>query len=170
MTREKQIKLALDELKPLQDAHAQCKRDIDDALDAIEWNGLNPKPYSTKTKNVVKQLVAALTRARNLHNQLVPLDDYGIVSPLDLENLNGQIAFYEEWRDERPDSLYRTSFKQQAAVKEARALILKYCEGNKKDYSATRKNKWWRLSAILFGKKIDLLRHMRALKSRPDPL
>jgi hypothetical protein len=169
LTHDQQVTNALALLAPKAAEHGQCNRDVEAALMDIMSNGVDPKPYSRDTKDVVRPLIAALTRARDLHKKLVPLDDYGIVSPLDLENLNGQIAFYEEWRDERPDSLHRTSPKQQAAVKEAHALVLKYC--GKQFARATRKNKWWKLSAILFGDdQHDLLRHMRAFKNRPDPV
>jgi hypothetical protein len=161
---------ALVVLAPAQATRDQCRSDIEDALENVDWEGVEPKPYSKKTKLVVAALVASLMKARNLHIKLEPLDDYGIMSPLDLRHLNEQIAFYEEWLAERPDGPHRKSAKQKAAVKEARALVMKYCK-KKKEYFGRRKNKWWKLSAILFGDpQPDLFRHMRAFKNRPDPV
>lgn len=164
-TPEQIVTNALSELAPARALREQCKSDIEEALIDIEMDGAEPKPYSKNTKGVVRALRASLKKAQLLHDKLKKLDDYGIMWPLDLRE---RIEFYDEWLAGKPESEHRTSLRQKVAVKEARALVIKYSKNKKKDYSVTRGNKWWKLSAILLGDPdVDLFRHMRAL-TRPQ--
>ena len=119
----------------------------------------------------MKPLLAALRKSQNLYNQLFAIDDAHAHELMrDAPDLNVHIATYQEWWTERPGQPRRAAVKQRCAVKEARALVMKYCK-KKKEYSRKRKNKWWKLSAILFGDpQPDLFRHMRTFKNRPDPV
>jgi hypothetical protein len=156
LTHDQQVRQALIVLK--QAAHSQCESDIEEALQDIMMDGVDPKPYSKNTKLVVVPLLASLKKTQSLYDKLLPLDDYGLMMPLDLSE---HIALYEEWRDERSDKRSRSAPKQKAAVKEARALVLKYCK-SKKEHSKTRGNAWYKLSAILAGDdQSDLFNHMR---------
>jgi hypothetical protein len=158
LTHDQQVRQALNVLKPPQDAHAQCESDIEEALQDIMMDGVEAKPYSKNTKAVVAPLLASLTKTQSLYDKLLPLDDYGLMMPLDLSE---HIALYKEWLDESSDKRSRSAPKQKAAVKEARALVLKYCK-SKKEHSKKRGNDWHKLSAILVGDdQLDLFNHMR---------
>jgi hypothetical protein len=166
LTHNQQVRSALTVLDPAQDAHAQCRSDIEEALDDIEWGSVVPKPNNKDIRDVLKQLIPALKKSQNLFNALSKLDDAHahecMIGPLDLRS---DIAALEKWYSEPTEKPRRTSYKQKAAVKEAHALVLKYCK-RKQDRSIRRgKNAWYRLSAILAGDpQLDLFNHMRAMK------
>ena len=165
LTHDQQMRQALNVLKPPQDAHAQCESDIEAALDVIEWDGLDPRPNSAKIRKVVKPLLAALQRCKYAYNALFAIDEAHAHELMrDAPDLNVHIATYQEWLSERPGKPRRAAVKQRCAVKEAHALVLKYCK-SKKEHSKTRDNAWHKLSAILVGDdKLDLFNHMRATK------
>jgi hypothetical protein len=145
MTRAEQLRRALKVLAP-----AQCKGDIEAALDAIEWDGVEPKPNSGEVRKAVKRLLKQLEDCKRAYEALQKLDHahaHELMTPLDLSE---HIALYEEWLSEPAGKPRRSAAKQEAAVKEARVLVLKYCK-RKQDHSPTRKNAWHRLSRILAG-------------------
>ncbi|MEI9805357.1 MAG: hypothetical protein WDN48_14200 [Pseudolabrys sp.] len=145
-----------------QAAHSQCKSDIEDALDNIEWDGLDPKPNSKQVREAVKRLLKQLEDCKREYEALHKLDcAHAHELMRGAPDLDVHIATYKEWLSERPGQPRRSAAKQMCAVKEARTLVLKYCK-SEKDHSTTRGNAWHKLSAILAGDdQLDLFNHMR---------
>lgn len=168
LTHEQQVRKALNELKPSQDTKALCKTDIEAALDTIEWDGLDPKPNSKKIRVAVRRLLNRLEQCKSEYEKLQKLDHAHAHELMrGAPDLDVHIETYKEWLSEDSPPPRKSAAKQKAAVKEARALVLKFCK-RKQDASATRKNAWHRLAAILAGDdQLDLFNHMRELRPFP---
>jgi hypothetical protein len=168
LTPEQQVSKALKVLDPLE-AKAQCKREVEAALDNInEGDGLEPRPNSKEVRAAVKRLLNRLEQAKREYEKLHKLEHaHAHELMMNAPNLDNHIAAYEEWLSVKPDPPRKSAARQSAAVKEARTLVLKYCK-REQDHTATRGNAWYKLAAILFGDdQHDLYNHMR--KFRPDP-
>lgn len=161
LTREQQVKAALKVLSP-----AQCASEIEAALEAIEGDGLEPRPNSKEVRAAVGRLLNRLKQCKLEYKKLHKLDHahaHGLMR--DAPDLDIHIATYEEWLSVTQPPR-RSAAKQKAAVKEAWALVEKYCK-RKQDHSVRRRNAWHTLSGILAGDGLDHYNEMR--KFRPDP-
>ena len=151
LTRDQQVRKALKVLAPSAAERAECvdeiKSAIEDEVECSDW----PTPNSKKVRQAIKKYLQTLRRAQIAHKELFKLDliTGGALAPLP-PSIIEEIEFCEEWLKEPTDPPRRTAYKQRAAVKEARTLVLKYCK-QKKDATQTKGNKWHSLSAILFG-------------------
>lgn len=165
MTHDQQVRDALKVLVPDKNDRAQCMRDVEHALEEIYWASLDPRPNNKDVRKAVRELLAALRNCQMKFNALHRLDEAHahelMMAPLDFSN---HIAAYTEWLAEPTDKPRRRAAKNKCAVKEARVLVLKYCK-RKQDRSVTRRNAWYKLSAIFAGDKtLNLLNHMRLQK------
>jgi hypothetical protein len=142
LQREPLIRKALRIIAPQPEFLEACHLDVVDSINTIEVATACLK----KDVRVLKNLHSLLVRASKL------IRAAGLTPWLDLTD---EIALCT-----RPLAAPSTGpSKQAAAVLEAAWLISKW--SNKDRIAATRGNKWHRLSAILYGEKIDLFNHMR---------
>lgn len=168
LTPDQQMRKALVLLAPPRAKRDQCKRDIEAALENInEGDGLEAQPNSGPVREAVERLLKQLEDCERAYKALFKLDHahaHELMSPLDLSE---QISLYKEWLSVGPGPPRKSAAKQQAAVKDARTLVLNY--RGEKEARKTRGNAWHELAAILFGDdQHDLFNHMRKL--RPDPI
>jgi hypothetical protein len=160
------VRAALLILNPKPAERAKCRETIRYAIGTVnraeaEQNILSPR--SKKSEMAIKQLTAALDKARVAHKHLPPLEQIRFDKVFDLA---GAVAFCEqrtcEWK-KTPMPKGRTSHRQQVAVDMAYKLVeywLVKKRGLHEAVMLTRKNDWHRLSSILFGNaRVDLLTH-----------
>jgi hypothetical protein len=173
MTREQQIKAALEILKLPPGRRAAARVSIEKALDALDCACvLHWKMKFLRSKTATKARDAhyrALCRLRVTHKSLFATAR-GI--GLDLTTIENAITAFEEL-----DALVRYEFypdfdgrwRQGFTVAAGHALLMQYW-GSDEFITKTRKGAWWRLSAILYGdENADLFRHMCAFKPERGP-
>ena len=177
MTPEQQVKAALKILAPPPRLRNAVQEEIEYALSEIDAMCSSAKPPSTKVKTKLRSLLASLKKSQNIARELAEQDLRWRRFPLDLiehmERCSRQLRM-------PAGPKRRSADREKFAVAHAQALLFdalfnKYAD--MKDLAVTRENKWYRLSAVLFGNEgHNLYRHMRNLKQvnqaafvRPDP-
>jgi hypothetical protein len=173
MTRNQQVRRALELLAPRPHQRAECRHDIELMLKWIERSTATARTFriasSKKGKAGVSSYYAALRRLRNAYHSLDPAirpwfslveTAYIIGKPTIVER---EIAIAELFLDRpspppRPDAA-----RNKGAVAAAYHLLAWW--GHK--ISITRSGKWAQLAKILTGDRtIDLFEHLREFSRR----
>lgn len=157
---EKAIKDALDILRPKPAEREQCREDIKAAFAFVEHNDLVPR--SKQVNEALAQLLAALKRAQAAKTKLPWAKAHHFETTCDLE---AGIAFCGREEVERKQTASRKprppSHRQRQAVSTAYGLVCTWLVGRgTRARSLSKQSAWYKLSAILFGKKVNLLAHM----------
>jgi hypothetical protein len=148
MTRDQQLKTALQVLAPPRDRREECVKGIVDALNTIqsvtEHRTANRNWASKGTKDKIKIFLAKLKALQAALNNLPPPYQGLALRGVDLKE---EIAACERWRAPSFGKPKRTANKQHLAAFEARELLQRYGH----PITTTKTGQWCKLSAILFG-------------------
>jgi hypothetical protein len=168
---EKVIGDALKILTPKPEWREECLEDIKTAFNNIEHPSLFPT-RSKPANKALAQLLAALKRAQTAKAKLPWLEASSFETACDLE---AGIAFCDREEVERKQAAPRKprppSHKQREAVATAYYLVNHWLVRRRGIYDAdalSRQSPWYKLSAVLFGKKVNLLAHMSDYKKGMD--
>jgi len=176
VTRDQRIRRALEALRPPPRQRAECKHDIELALDMVEQRAAAARSFrvagSKKGKAGLKRYCAALRRLRNAYHSLDPairpwfsLAERAYVSGKP-SVIDREITIAEAFLAQPSPSPRRDASRNKVAVEVARHLLDWW--GHKA--SVTRGGKWEKLAKILTGDlTIDLFDHLREFKRRPGP-
>ena len=176
MTRDQQIRKALEWLAPPPRQRAECQHDIGLALDRVEHGAAAARSFrvagSKKGKAGLRRYCAALRRLRAAYNALDPAIRpwfslaeiaYIVGKPTVIDR---EIGRAEAFLDRPSPPPRRDASRNKAAVAAAHDLLDWW--GHKA--SVTRGGKWEKLAKILTGDlTIDLFDHLREFKRRPGP-
>ncbi len=175
MTRDQQIRKALELLAPPRSQRAECQQDIKIALDRVEHGAAAAQSFrvagSKKGKAEVMRYCAALRRLRNAYHGLGPairpwfsLSETAYIAGkptmIDREIALAEVFLVRLSPPPRPDAR-RNKLAVAAAYdvlnwRSQRAMI-------------TRNGKWAKLAAILAGDmSVDLFDHMREFRRGPS--
>jgi hypothetical protein len=176
MTRNRQIRKALELLAPLSSDRSECKHDIILALDRVEHRSAAERSFrvagSKKGKAGVLRYSAALRRLRQAYGSLDPairpwfsLGETAYVADR-ATIIDRELERAEMFLPRPPPAPRRYASRNKAAVAAAHDLLRWW--GHKA--AVTRKGKWAQLAKILVGDQaLDLFDHLRAFKSSPGP-
>jgi hypothetical protein len=176
MTRDQQIRKALELLRPPPGKRKECQHDVGVALDRIEHGTVAARSFrvarSRKGKESVRVYCASLRRLRNAYRSLDPairpwfsLAETGHVvgKPTVIDR---EIEIAEAFLVRPSPPPRRNASRNKIAVDAARDLLSWW--GQKA--VITRGGKWAELAKILTGDlTVDLFDHLRKLKRRPGP-
>jgi hypothetical protein len=162
---EKAINAALKILMPNPKSEDDdwCRDDIMAAFATVADSDLFFAPRSKQANKALQRLLAALQRAKDAKRNLPWADARSFEIACDIE---AGIAFCKREENEQkqmpPLKPRPPSHRQRVAVRMAYYLVCTWLgRGNYRARALSRQSAWYRLSAILFGKKIDLRAHMR---------
>ena len=177
MTRDQQIRKALELLAPPPRLRAECLQDIKVALDRVEHGAAVARSFrvagSKKGKAGVRRYYAALRRLRSAYRALDPAirpwfslaeTAYVAGKPTVIDR---EIAIAEAFLD---SAVTASAARCQPATRPrvAAAYDLLHWWGHKA--VVTRGGKWAQLAKILTGDlTVDLFDHLREFKRRPSP-
>jgi hypothetical protein len=176
MTRDQQIRKALELLAPPPQERAECEHDIGLALDRVEWGAAAARSFrvagSKKGKAGLRRYCAALRRLRIAYRSLDP----AIRPWLSLEEtayvagkptvIDRELARAEAFLDRPSPPPRREANRNKAAVAAAYDLLRWW--GHKA--ATTRNGRWAQLARILLSDRtIDLFDHLREFKRKPEP-
>ena len=176
MTRDQQIRKALELLAPPRHERAECQRDIEIALNMVERGAGAARPFqvagSKKGKAGLRRYCTALRRLRIAYRTLDPairpwfsLAETAYVSGKPTV-IDREISMAETFLAQRSSFPRRDASRNKVAVKVANHLLNWW--GHRA--SVTRGGKWEKLAKILTGDRaIDLFDHLRGFKRRPGP-
>jgi hypothetical protein len=176
MTRDQQIRKALELFAPPLGQRAECRHDIGVALDRVEHGATAARSFrvagSKKGKAGVRRYCAALRRLRNAYHALDPairpwfsLTETAYVAGKPTL-IDREIAIAETFLDRPSPPPRRDAARNKAAVAAAHDLLSWW--GHKA--VVTRGGKWEQLSKIVAGDlTVDLFDHLRELKRHPGP-
>jgi hypothetical protein len=176
MTRDQQIRKALELLAPPPRQRAECQHEIELALDWVERGAATARSFrvagSKKGKAGLRRYCAALRRLRNAYNGLDPAirawfslaeTAYVAGKPTIIDR---EIARAEMFLDRPSPPPRRDATRNKAAVAAAYHLLEWW--GHKA--AVTRGGKWAQLAKILIGDQtVDLFDHLREFKRLPHP-
>jgi hypothetical protein len=168
---EKKIRAALQVLIPEPEWQRDCRRDIETALTLIEKNELSRR-RPEQNKRAIAQLLAALKKAQTAKAKLPSLQ---VRQFENVCNLQAGLAFCEHEKDEQNQTAPRkppaSSHRQFDAVQTAHHLVQLWlvvrhgiCEADE----LSNQSPWYKLSAILFGKDVNMLSYMRRYRNAID--
>jgi hypothetical protein len=175
VTKDQQIRKALELLAPPPDDRAECEHDIRLALYLVEQRATAARSFrmfrSKKGKAGLSRYHGALRRLRNAYNSLDPA-----ISPwfslAEAAHVPGKptIVDREIARTETllncPSRLpRREANRADAAVSAASDLLHWWLH----KVAASRRGKWDKLAKILAGGSADLFDHLRKFKRSPGP-
>jgi hypothetical protein len=176
MTRNQQIRKALELLAPPPAQRAEGQRDIEVALDWVERGAATARSFrvagSRKGKEDVRRYCAALRRLRNAYRALDPaikqwfsLAETAYVAGK-ATVIDREIAKAEEFLARPSPPPRRAAARNKAAVAVAHDLLSWWgCKA-----VVTRGGKWEQLAKILTDDlTVDLFDHLREFKRRPSP-
>jgi len=167
MTRERQVKAALEVLKPSSDRRAVCRESVENALGMMAMASSSHRiREAERSKAYSKARRAYHSAARRMRAAIVALLATGGGAPacLELERIEEAISASEPLPQQyRPTG----SIKPTWAVALAWDLATKWG----RNVTLTVGGDWWRLAAILYGRLplIDLYRHMLAFEPELSP-
>jgi hypothetical protein len=176
VTRDQQIRKALELLAPRPHQRAECQHDIGLALDRVERRAAVARSFrvagSKGGKAGLRRYCVALRRLRNAYCSLDPairpwfsLAEIAYV-PGEATIIDREIAKTEAFLERPSPPPRRDASRNKAAVAAAYDLLEWW--GHKA--AVTRGGKWAQLAKILAGERaVDLFDHLRAFKSRPGP-
>ena len=176
LSRDQQIRKALEVLKPPPTQRAECQHDIELALDMVEQRAAAARSFrmavSKKGKAGLKRYHAALRRLRIAYRSLDPaispwfsLAETAYISGKPTV-IDREITMAEAFLARPSLSPRRDASRNKVAVQVANHLLDWW--GPKA--SVTRGGKWEKLAKILTGDlTIDLFDHLREFKRRPGP-
>ncbi len=176
LTRDQQIRKALELLAPPPGQRAECRHDIGVALDRVEYGAATARSFrvagSKKGKAGVRRYYAALRRLRDAYRSLNPAirpwfslseTAYVVGSTTVIDR---EIALAEAFLDRPSPPARRDASRNKVAVAVAKNLLDWW--GHKA--GVTRDGKWEKLAKILTGElTVDLFDHLREFKRRPGP-
>jgi hypothetical protein len=176
MTRNRQVRKALELLAPPPRERAECLHDIGLALDRVEQGAAAARSFrmvgSKKGKEGLQRYLAALLRLQQAYNSLDPTIRpwFSLVETAYVAGkptvIDREIARAEAFLD-RPSPPPRPDASRNKAAVAAAYDLLKWW-GYKA--AVTRGGKWAELAKILTGDPaIDLFDHLRAFKRSPGP-
>jgi hypothetical protein len=174
MTRDQQIRKALELLAPPPCERAECQHDIGLALDRVEWGAAVARSFrvagSKKGKAGLRRYCAALRRLRHAYQSLHPAirpwfslaeTAYVAGKPTVFDR---EIAKAEAFLNRPSPPPRREASRNKAAVAAAYDLLAWW--GLKA--AVTRGGKWAQLAKILDGDRtVDLFDHLREFKRSP---
>jgi hypothetical protein len=168
---EKKIRAALEVLIREPEWQRGCRRDIETALTLIEKNELSRR-RPEQNKRAIAQLLAALKKAQTAKAKLPWLQ---IRQFENVCNLQAGLAICEHEKDEQNQAAPRkpraSSHRQFDAVQTAHHLVQLWLVVRHGIYEADElsdQSPWYKLSAILFGKDVNMLSHMRRYRNAMD--
>jgi hypothetical protein len=176
VTRDQQIRKALELLAPLSHQRAECQHDIGLALDRVEHRAAAARSFrvagSKEGKAGLRRYRSALLRLRNAYYSLNPaispwfsLAEVAYV-PGQPTIMDREIAKTEAFLDRPSPPPRRHASRNKEAVAAAYDLLEWW--GHKA--AVTRGGKWAQLAKILADEgAVDFFDHLRAFKSRPGP-
>ncbi len=174
MARDQQIRKALELLAPPPRQRAECRHDIELALDRVKNTAAAARSFrvasSKKGKAGVRRYYAALRELRAAYNALDPAIRPGF-SLAEIAYIVGkptvidrEIGRAEAFLDRPSPPPRRHTSKNKAAVAAAYDLLEWW--GQKP--GVTRGGKWEQLAKVLIGDRtVDLFEHMREYKRSP---
>jgi hypothetical protein len=176
VTRDQQVRKALELLAPPPRQRAECQHDIGLALDRVEWGAAAARSFrvagSKKGKAGLRRYCAALRRLRIAYHSLDPAirpwfslaeTAYVAGKPTVIDR---EIARVEAFLDRPSPPPRREASRNKAAVAAAYDLLGWW--GLKT--AVTRGGKWAQLAKILAGDRaVDLFDHLREFKRSPSP-
>ncbi len=176
MTRDQQIRKALELLAPPPGERAECQYDIGLALDRVESGAAAARSFrvagSKKGKAGLRRYCAALRRLRTAYRSLDPAirpwfslaeTAYVAGKPTVIDR---EIARAESFLDRPSPPPRRHASRNKAAVAAAYDLLQWW--GHKA--AVRRGGKWAQLAKILAGDRtVDLFDHLREFKRSPGP-
>jgi hypothetical protein len=177
VTRDQQIRKALELLSPPLRERAECQRDVGLALDRVEQGAAAARSFrvagSKKGKAGLKRYCAALRRLRNAYHSLDPSIRpwFSLAETAHVAGkatvIDREIAKAESFLDRPSPPPRRDASRNKAAV--AAAYDLLHWWGHKA--AVTRGGKWAQLAKILADDRtVDLFNHLREFKGRPGPI
>jgi hypothetical protein len=176
VTRDQQIRKALELLAPPPHQRGECRYDIGLALDRVEHRAAAARSFrvagSKEGKAGLRRYRSALLQLRNAYCSLNPairpwfsLAEVAYV-PGQATIIDREIAKTEAFLDHPSPPPRRHASRNKAAVAAAYDLLEWW--GHKA--AVTRGGKWAQLAKILAGERaVDFFDHLRAFKSRPGP-
>ena len=176
MTRDRQIRKALELLAPTPSQRAECRQDIEVALKLLEHHTSAARSFrvagSKKGKADVKRYRAALVRLRKAYFGLDPairpwfsLAETAYIAGKSTV-IDREIAKADAFLARPSPPPRREASRNKYAVAIARDL-LNWWEHRPR---TSRGGNWMRLSQILVGDlSLDLFDHLRELRRRPGP-
>jgi hypothetical protein len=162
VTREQQIQAALRLLAPEPERRADCERDINRALNIIEREANAGGNLTKKHKKALRSLEGALRRTvaarRALERHWTTEFGGEHLPPLALDEW---IAYcQQQCALPRPRRFRRTANPKYHAVDQAERLLRDW--GQQDRISVTRRGRWARLAAVLYGdRRADLYNHLQ---------
>ncbi len=176
LTRDQQIRKALELLAPSAGERAECERDIKVMLERVERGAAAARSFrvagSKRGKAGVSRYYAALRRLRAAHSSLDPAirpwfsfaeTAYVAGKPTIIDR---EIERAEMFLDRPSPPPRRDATRNKAAVGAAYDLL----EWWGQKASVTRSGKWAQLTKILAGDQtVDLFDHLREFKRGPRP-
>jgi hypothetical protein len=175
VTRNQQVRKAMELLAPPPDRRAECQHDIAVALDRVEHRAAAARSFqvgvSKKGKADVGRYLAALRRLQQAYNSIDPaikpwFSPVEIAIPGQATVLDREIAKAESFLDRPSPPPRREASRNKAAVAAAYDLLQWW--GQKA--ARTRGGKWAQLAKILAGDPtVDQFDHLREFKRSPGP-
>ena len=176
MTRDQQIRKALELLAPPPGERAECQYDIGLALDRVESGAAAARSFrvagSKKGKAGLRRYCAVLRRLRTAYRSLDPAirpwfslaeTAYVAGKPTVIDREIARAESLLDWPSPPPR---RHASRNKAAVAAAYDLLQWW--GHKA--AVTRGGKWAQLAKILAGDRtVDLFDHLRKFKRSPGP-
>lgn len=174
MTRDQQIRKALELLAPPPNDRAECRHDVGLALDRVERRAAAARSFrvasSKEGKASLRRYCAALRRLRNAYNSLDPairpwfsLAETAYVTGK-ATVIDREIARAETFLGRPSTPPRREASRNKAAVAAAYDLLEWWVH----KAVATRGGKWAQLAQILAGDRaVDLFDHLREFKRSP---
>lgn len=176
LTRDQQIRKALELFAPPLGQRAECRHDIGVALDSVEHGATAARSFrvagSKKGKAGVRRYYAALRRTRSAYYALDPairpwfsLTETAYIAGKPTL-IDREIAIAETFLNRPSPPPRRDAARNKAAVAAAHDLLSWW--GHKA--VVTRGGKWEKLSKIVAGDvTVDLFDHLREFKRQPGP-
>lgn len=169
MTREKQIKAALDVLEPPAHKREQCRGNVEYMLDEVAAAFRSAEQHSAKdVTRAWDRYHLALRNLRAGHNALEAVGWRGLIEAGEIERAF-EASTPEAIERRKHSAKVFMSFggsAQERAAECAHELLVQWCGSGK--IATTRKGKLWRLAAILFGDpNADLFRYLRVFAHKP---
>jgi hypothetical protein len=172
MTRNQQIRKALELLRPPPAKRAECEHEIGLELNRIKTGAEAARAYrlatSPKNKGGLKRYHAALRELRAASNALDPAIKpwFSLAVSGKTLDLGREIEIAEVLLKQKSPPPARDATRQKIAVAAARELLEWW--GHKR--SVTRGGRWAELTKILVGDMVhDVFDHLRSYKRNPGP-
>ncbi len=166
MTRAQQIDTALKVLAPPRYKRKHCRSNIEYMLDDVQaFSGTSAELRATRSKRTARAWRSyhlAVVRLRATHIALLATGWGGFIELADIERAIQKTTPEECDVRRRAQEMWASlgGLEQKRAVENAYDLLTQW-RGDEK-LVTTRRGKWWRLAAILYGEPdADLFRYLR---------